>query len=250
MQITKRGDTIIEVVFSFAVFATVSVAATAIMNSGLNQAQRALEGTMARNELHSQAEAIRFIHNGFSAERNFSDTNYDYSDLWKALVKNTVSVDRTKDGSEYQDVNNYKTCKEVYTNQVTQPYIYALNPRYLIPKQAIRPVDYINKKKNMIVSKSDTNATDGKKILREPSLYPRISFSEDDSRLDEGLHFYNKAYAIEGIWAFTVAGKWLPGTNRPQYYDFYIRTCWQSASSKALSTISTIIRLYNPEAFE
>ncbi|MCQ2568836.1 MAG: hypothetical protein MJ155_00935, partial [Candidatus Saccharibacteria bacterium] len=63
----KHGDTIIEVVFAFMVFATVSVASIGIMNSGLNQAQRSLEVTMARNEIDAQAEAIRFIHNNFSA---------------------------------------------------------------------------------------------------------------------------------------------------------------------------------------
>ena len=39
------------------------------------------------------------------------------------------------------------------------------------------------------------------------------------------------------------------GTNlsKSKYYDFYIHTCWHSVGAKAASTITTIVRLYNPE---
>ena len=61
------GDSLIEVLLGITVFSAVSVGGIAIMNSGLNQAQRSLEITMARNEIDAQAEALRFIHNNYIA---------------------------------------------------------------------------------------------------------------------------------------------------------------------------------------
>ena len=75
------GDSLIEVLLGITVFSAVSVGGIAIMNSGLNQAQRSLEITMARNEIDAQAEALRFIHNNYIAEREFSEDKWQFTDL-------------------------------------------------------------------------------------------------------------------------------------------------------------------------
>ena len=47
----RRGDTLIEVMFSVTVFALVIVISVNLMNGGLNTAQKTLETTMTRNEM-------------------------------------------------------------------------------------------------------------------------------------------------------------------------------------------------------
>ena len=34
------------------------------------------------------------------------------------------------------------------------------------------------------------------------------------------------------------------------FYDFYIRTCWYGTDAEEPSTISTVIRLYDPDALK
>ena len=87
------GDSLIEVLLGITVFSAVSVGGSAIMNSGLNQAQRSLEITMARNEIDAQAEALRFIHNNYIAEREFSEDKWQFTDLWNKIVDSTIDPD-------------------------------------------------------------------------------------------------------------------------------------------------------------
>lgn len=47
----------------------------------------------------------------------------------------------------------------------------------------------------------------------------------------------------EGVWVFGVKRKIIEGENQDTY-DFYIRTCWNAVGSKAPSTTSTVVRLY------
>jgi type II secretory pathway pseudopilin PulG len=57
----SRGDTIIEVLLAITVFSLVSIGSVSIMNQGTNASQRALEITHVRQEVDSQAEAIRAV---------------------------------------------------------------------------------------------------------------------------------------------------------------------------------------------
>lgn len=58
----QRGDTVIEVILAITVFSVVAVGAIAIMNQGINSAQRSLEITQVRQQIDAQAEALRYIH--------------------------------------------------------------------------------------------------------------------------------------------------------------------------------------------
>lgn len=58
----NRGDTIIEVLLAVSVFSLVAVGAIAIMNQGVNTAQRALEITLVKQQIDAQAEALRAAH--------------------------------------------------------------------------------------------------------------------------------------------------------------------------------------------
>ena len=58
---TNRGDTIIEVMFSFAVFSLIAVSSIIIMNLGVAMAQRSLEITLARQQIDNQIAIISHI---------------------------------------------------------------------------------------------------------------------------------------------------------------------------------------------
>lgn len=60
MRLRQRGDTMIEVMVAFAVFAMAAVASVAIMNRGLAIAQRSLEITLVRQQIDSQAAMLRY----------------------------------------------------------------------------------------------------------------------------------------------------------------------------------------------
>lgn len=63
----QAGDTLIEVLFAVTIFSFVAVGGMAIMNQGTASAQRSLELTLVREEIDSQAEALRFIHDSYIA---------------------------------------------------------------------------------------------------------------------------------------------------------------------------------------
>lgn len=69
-----RGDTLIEVLFATAAFSLLAVGAIALMNQGLATSQRALEITLVRNEIDSQAEALRFLNTSYIASYNASNS--------------------------------------------------------------------------------------------------------------------------------------------------------------------------------
>lgn len=63
----QRGDTLIEVLFAFAVFSLIVVGALSLMNQGTVAAQRALETSLVRSEIDAQATTIRFLHDAYVA---------------------------------------------------------------------------------------------------------------------------------------------------------------------------------------
>ncbi len=69
----ERGDTIIEVMLAFVVFSMVAVGAIAVMNRGTATAQRTLETTLVRQQIDSQAAALRYI-------------RQEKSDIWGGVV--------------------------------------------------------------------------------------------------------------------------------------------------------------------
>lgn len=76
---TQRGDTIIEVMFAFAVFAMVAVGSIAIMNQGVAATQHSLEITLVREQIDAQADALRYIHGAYVTDyvRGQAASKYD-----------------------------------------------------------------------------------------------------------------------------------------------------------------------------
>lgn len=62
MRQFEHGDTIIELVLAFAIFSMAAVGTIAVLNRGVAITQRNLESTLVRQQIDSQAEMIRYVH--------------------------------------------------------------------------------------------------------------------------------------------------------------------------------------------
>lgn len=102
-KLKSRGDTIIEVMISFSIFSMVAVATIALMSDGLAISQRSLETTLARQQIDSQAEMLRYIH-----DRGLQEgSGGGFNTLWNSILT------ATNDGSEEPErLINVDTCPD------------------------------------------------------------------------------------------------------------------------------------------
>ncbi|MCQ2571079.1 MAG: prepilin-type N-terminal cleavage/methylation domain-containing protein [Candidatus Saccharibacteria bacterium] len=281
----KRGDTLIEVMLSISIFALVAMITINMMNDGINTAQRTLEAEMARNEIDAQAEALRFIHNSYVSERQESESQSQFRKVWSKLISNasipslTATTAADVDPGASFDINNMNSCEEAYQNgaHLERFKAFVLNTRLIVPEFSTNSnFSYLGLKysdkttssednlmNHMIVYYSKGGTKSGK--FSAPSLYPRIIFgklsgnnlaghktNDDNTALDEGSDIFNDVAMAEGIWINAVSNidKNITSSKGADYYDFYIRTCWHAAGRRVPSTITTVVRLYNPEVMQ
>ena len=57
----ERGDTVVELIFAFALFSLAIVGCLVIMNAGIRMSQNSIETTLVRQQMDAQAEMIRYI---------------------------------------------------------------------------------------------------------------------------------------------------------------------------------------------
>ena len=216
----KSGDTLIEVTLAVGIFSMVVVAVVSVMNGGTNSAQTALETTLTRQSIDTQAEALRFIQGGVIQDKT-NGTDGNYTKLWREITKS----DNVYAGTEIQNFGS-EQCKKIYngTLDFNSFYAFVIDPKQLSTLQDEAPnLDKI--RISLINTGSNQN-------FFSPATYPRIVYNGDNSPSAEGL--------------FVVAVPEGLDNSSATYYDFYIRTCWYSPGSSTPSTISTIIRLYDP----
>lgn len=228
---SRRGDTLIEVILAVGIFSMVAVAVLAVMNGGASSAQLSLEATLAREEVDTQAEALRFIHSSYIAEKISGETGGLYTKLWQKVtgrsdggnVDVVSGVELTDD-----DILNFNPgeCSSLYDehNGEAKKYGFVINTRKLG------------------MGADDVLATGNK--LSAASTYPRLVYkngaNEEKKLVSESG--YNNLNSAEGIYIITVEGD--DGSSK--YYDFYIRTCWYGSGESASSTIYTLVRLSDP----
>lgn len=246
-----RGDTLIEVMFAVGIFGIIAISAIGLMNHGLMDAQTALETTMARNEINGQAEALRFIRDAYSSDYNVTG-NSDYKGLWQTITNQAIKaadIDNTNGTASYPYFKNYPA-------QISSCAVDGLTPN---TSTAYQDGVGIIKGKSFIINTHATNLTDpnasiytfsgdsSKDIIRTATTYPRLIF--DDNADLSSTSFETSLSAAEGIWVTAVASE-AKGARygKPQYYDFYIRTCWDVPGRRIPVTVSTTIRLYNPDS--
>ena len=210
-SLSKTGDTIVEVMFSFAVFGLIAIMGLHVMQKGIALTQTALEINLARNQMNSQAEALRFLNASYLYDLANNETSAN-SDLWNDVVK--LSVTPVADYTKLTDENGCVLVSKLNSNA------FALNPRggySIVPSSNIKIA----------------------------AVYPRLIFG--DSLIDNNQIVKSaNLKAVEGIWVEVAKNNSVIPTPTNTFYDFHIRACWQAASSNVPITLDTIVRLYVP----
>ena len=262
-RVGKRGDTLIEVTLAIGIFSMIAIAITAVMSSGTSGAQTSLETTLAREEIDTQAEALRFIQTAYATNKNDTENN-KFRDLWQEIKEHAIKMDsggtwtEAKRNAVLQYTPSSCETKDLFPNDDIGNAAFIINPRTLGTFEKGNgvkgiPSVYIRR------AASTTNTA----RFTQPSIYPRLVFASsatgaaaDDAIIEEGDNNY--LYRAEGLYVIavrdtgttTVVGDGDTDRTKQAFYDFYIRACWYGTDANEPSTIATVIRLYDPDAVE
>ena len=227
----KLGDTLIEVTIAVGVFSLVAVAVVSVVSSSTSGAQASLETTVAREEIDTQAEALRFIQNAYLNESE--DSNY--AEIWKQITKNLTEVN---------DSFMPSSCSAIYDN----PNESELKNAFVINYRKLNTGDV----EDIVIRQADNP---GLFTLAQSS--PRLTFNTSNSLMEDNAFTNKNLLRAEGIYVIvakdnnsTAIAEGDTILSGSAYYDFYIRTCWYAAANATPSTISTVIRLYDPDIDE
>lgn len=256
-----KGDTLIEVALAIGIFSLVAITVVSVVSASLTGAQSALETTVTREELDAQAEALRFIHDSYvSGSQSKKLVENDYGDLWRAITARAVPEDSTNAVLDF----NPELCSSIYgsngqlNTSKTGPNPFIINTRELGSIKSGMTTAERNAAINKIIVA--TKPSDPKGVFYEPTTYPRIIYGNIIGSGSDGEDLYSQVTSdyktikrIEGIFVTVVSGKskivkngGATVQNETAYYDFYIRSCWMPPNADRASTISTVVRLYDP----
>ena len=216
----------------------VAVAVVSVVNGSSSDAQTALETTVTREEIDAQAEALRFVHDSYIAGNGSDDTaSKRYAEIWRAITSNANSASASI--LEYAP-SDCRTLYEGTNSPVRQQKAFVLNTHNLRNGNA-----------NSVVLSAQNNSN----LFKPAATYPRIIYNDSGDNLlaeDTGTTIQR----AEGIYIVAVKDSNTTNivtdkthsTAASAYFDFYIRTCWYGPGAEHPSTISTVIRLYDPDA--
>jgi len=201
------GDTLIEVLFATATFSLIAVGGIAIMNKGTAASERALEITLVRNEIDSQAETLRFLNAAYIAAYQTGISNYESqppAQEWQLMHNSIVS---TAASSTTSFGASGSTCPTIPDGSFI-----------------------LNTKKATFIAPAS-----GK--FAKADTFSQVTY-DASSQL-------TKAYGIwiEAIRSTTSSDA---NQADAGYIDFHINACWYSAGQVEPVTIGTIVRLYEP----
>jgi type II secretory pathway pseudopilin PulG len=225
----QRGDTIVEVIFAFTIFSLVAVGGLSLMSRGAAIAQQSLEISLVRDQIDSQADALRYAHDAYIA-------NYGHDAASKTVWNNIVAT----------------------ADSIAHPFKYMTDGQ-----RCILPFDIAREGKPFAldISKMDGNGGSNPVLNFNPPEIPPIFVPVSDTTdLEDSTEFTMTTYAqlrytdsrdvallravSQGIWIQAVKER--GSDNRPGYYDFHIRACWLSPGQSVPVTLGTIVRLYDP----
>ena len=258
----KKGDTLIEVTIAVGIFSMVAIAIVAVMSGGTSSAQTSLETTLAREEIDSQAEALRFIQASYIAVKSTDpDGTSNFARLWKVITDQ--AIDLSASGVDKESVLQYapRSCADLYSGD---PSFISTQNAFVINTHAIG--DYVNLEASAFDTTENANNAIGRVFvpaasgyLHAASTYPHLIFTKDNSTTNSDNDalatedFYTNLYRAEGIYIVAVKDNETTSivsdaaaATASAFYDFYIRTCWYGSNANEPSTISTVIRLYDP----
>lgn len=220
---SERGDTIIEVLFAVTIFCLVAVGGLSLMNQGTAMAQRSLEIGLVRAEMDSQADALRYIHNAYTAAAGQSGSTAQT--VWSEVSKKHAVTE----AQDFTTMAAGGTCQmpssTVAAVGAEDGAPYAIDVRKLDGGTRDAPVSPV-----VVLSQNFTTYT--------PETYAKINYYSDDQ------HRLGTAEP-RGIWIQAVR---VPAQTSGVlgYYDFHIRACWYTPGQSAPMTLGTIVRLYDP----
>lgn len=258
---TKLGDTLVEVALAIGIFSMVAITIVSVVSASTSGAQSALETTLTREDLDAQAEALRFIHESYVSGSQSEDTTENpYANLWNAITRLAVTESVAKSSGALSF--NPTVCSSIYDGAgrvkrtVSNQIPFVINTRKLNDP---------SKTSEIVMTSGETGS---KPIFYEATTYPRIVYGDTSSGVAESIdneNFYaqvenNKSTLrrVEGMFIVAVkdsGSKIVSGSSgniisSSAYYDFYIRSCWMPVGVDHASTISTVVRLYDPAAIE
>ena len=248
----KKGDTLIEVTLAVGIFSMVAVAITAVMSSGTAGAQTALETTLTREEVDTQAEALRFIQTAYASNKQDTENN-GFRAIWEQITDHAIDLGKINE-SDREAILQYHpdNCSELYSNiNINNQNAFVINPRQL--------GNYINDSNigvdSVYIPYVKKNNTKNEQFA-QASVYPRLTYGSNAADANTNAQSLSSPasdnlFRAEGIYVIAVKGSNTPDSTNSKansFYDFYIRTCWYGIDANQPSTISTVIRLHNPDA--
>ena len=256
----KKGDTLVEVTLAVGIFSLIAIAVASVMSGGSASAQLALETTLAREEIDTQADAIRFIHATYSANKDSQD--HPYVKLWREITQRAIDLsDYDSSTDDLKAILQYAplSCSELYdTNSPALKSAFVINPRQF--NQLTDDIGTTNFTKNLVLYKYNTTNQNN---FVQASTHPRLIFgsatgTNDDNAVLADSSFPTNLLRVEGIYVVPVIDPDSTNivdvidkeetTRKAAYFDFYIRTCWYGSRTDDPSAISTVIRLHDPDA--
>ena len=243
----------VEAALAIGIFSMVAIAVVSVVSASTSGAQNALETTITREEIDAQAEALRFIHDSYINDLQSKNTQDNkYANLWNKITENSATG-----ALSY----NPTTCDELYSSTG------AINSNLSYNKgssgSSATPF-VINTRKLHGTNVSDIVIKSGSKnVFYPPVTYPRILYGSttataDDPLLEQATITSEDIARVEGFYIVASSGthQVVSGdgpsnaSTKTAYYDFYIRSCWMPTGSSRASTISTVVRLYDPAAIQ
>ena len=255
-MISKRGDTLIEVALAIGIFSMIAITVVSVVSASTSGAQSSLELTLTREELDDQAEALRFIHDSYvSGSQAKTNNSNDYKKLWEYIT--SFAGNRDDDTVKYSPTVCSSDVYDGTTGYVKNMHNGSI-PFIINTRQLNSPSD-VNKRNIVIAGGGST--TDARRIFYATDTYPRIVYQRNTSsgdttgeslqqQVEDTREYINR---VEGIYIIAIRGDQVSiidgngnSSSKPAFYDFYIRSCWMPVGSDRASTISTVVRLYDP----
>lgn len=216
----KRGDTIVETMFAFALFGLIAISSLQIMQRGIRITQTALEMNLVRSQMSSQAEALRFLN-----ATHISDIAYKRAPVsGYGLVWNSIVNEAKTSAAPFSSLTQNGQCRSA---KAINSSAFALGVR----NSSNQGVDRI---KNLDATANTTG-------------YARLLYgSTSDSNVVESSTNVSLSSAA-GLWIEAVKPPTSLVDTQSQYYDFHVRSCWSAPASSTPITLSTLVRLYVPK---
>lgn len=256
----KKGDTLVEVALAIGIFSMVAIAVVAVMVGGTSNAQNALETTLAREEIDTQAEALRFIHAAYIADEETGENKDPFTKLWQEITKYAYDPkNKTEEVNRLIQQYSPASCDEIYNlatgtlkNNLAN-YAFVINPRALSALSETSGSTTTNATTD-VIDQVYIRYQNSSGVFRQAATHPRLVFDQQNAVTDTLLleNQGNKIKYVEGLYVLAVKDPSSTniisaGGKTSAYYDFYIRTCWYGTGSDSPSAISTVIRLYDPK---